>query len=70
MTFLSLKQPKNLLRLLTRARFNTKIYAFGQQNGLFKCTENSSKIYSLHIAEGHSCIMSNNMRWELRSHVT
>ena len=67
---LSQKQCKNLLRLLTRARFNTEINAFGQQNGLFKCMDKRSKICSLYIVEGHSFIMSNNMRWELRSHVT
>ena len=67
---LSQKQPKNLFRLLTRARFNTEINAFGQQNGLFKCIDNVCKICSLYVVEGESLIMSNNMRWELRSHVT
>ena len=28
------------------------------------------KNFSLYIVEGHNFIMSNNMRWELRSHVT
>ena len=59
-----------LLRLLTRARFNTEINAFGQQKGLFKCIDKRCKICSLYIVEGHSFIMSNNMTWELQSHVT
>ena len=66
----SQEQPKNLLRLLTRAKFYTKITAFGQQNRLFKCTEKRCKICSLYTVEGHSFIMSNEMRWELQSHVT
>ena len=60
------KQPKNLLWLLNRAKFNTEINIFGQQNGLFKCIDKDWKIFSLYIAEGHSFIMSNNVRWELR----
>ena len=67
---LSQKQPKNLLRLSTRARFSTEINAFQQQNGLFKCIDKHCKICSLYIVEGYSFIMSNNMRWQLRSHVT
>ena len=35
----SQKQPKNLLQLLARTRFNTEIYAFQQQNRLFKCID-------------------------------
>ena len=55
---------------MTRARFNTEINAFQQQNGLFKCIDKRCKICSLYILEGHSLIMSNNMRWELQSHVS
>ena len=55
---LSQKQPKNLLRLLTRTRFNTEINAFQQQNTLFKCIEERCKIYSLYIVEGHSFYLS------------
>ena len=66
----SQKQPKNLLQLLARTRFNTEIYAFQQQNRLFKCIDKRWKICSLYIVEGHNFTMSNNMRWELRSHVT
>ena len=64
------KAPKNLLRLLTRERFNTEINAFQQQSGLFKCIHKRYEICSLYIVEGHSFIMPNNMKWELRSHIT
>ena len=67
---LSQKQPKNLLQLSTRARLNTEINAFRQQNGFFKCICKRCKICSLYITERHSFIMLNNMRWELRSHFT
>ena len=59
-----------MLQLLTRARFNTGINASQQRSGLFKCIDKRCKICSLYIAERHSFIMSNNLRWELRSHVT
>ena len=59
---LSQKQPKTLLRLLTRARFNIEINAFAKQNGLFKCIDNRCKLYLLYIAEGNDFVMSTNMR--------
>ena len=59
-----------MLRLWTQARFNTEINAFGHQNGLFKCLDKCCKICSLYIVEGHSFFISNNMRLELRWHVT
>ena len=58
-----------MLQLLARARSNTEINAFGQQNGSFKRINKHCKICSLYIVEGH-CFMSNKMRWELRSHAT
>ena len=67
---LSQKQSKNLLRLLTRGRFNTEINVFGKQNVLFKCIDKRCQICSLYSVEGHNFIILNNMRWELRSHVT
>ena len=61
----SKKQPKKLLQLLNQARFNTDINNFGQQSRYFKCVDKRCKICSLYIVEGHSFVMSNNMRWEL-----
>ena len=62
MLFFSKSNEKSLLRLLTRARFNTEINNFGKQNRLLKCVYKHCKICSLYIAERHSFIMSNNMR--------
>ena len=67
---LSQRQPKNVFWLLNWARFNTEINNFGQQNRLFECVNKRYKICSLCIVDGHSLIMSYNMRWELQSHVT
>ena len=67
---LAQKQPKNLLRLLSKARFNTDTNNFIQLKGLFKCTDKRFKICLLYLNEGNSFVMSNIMRWELHSHVT
>ena len=67
---LAQKQPKNLLRLLSKARFNTDTNNFIQLKGLFKCTDKRCKICLLYVNEGNSFVMSNNMRWELCSNVT
>ena len=45
------KQPKNILQLLTRARFNTEMNHFGHQNGLFKSADKCCKISSLYSVE-------------------
>ena len=66
---ISQKQPKNVLQLLSQARFKTELNAFQQQNGFFKCIDKRCKICSVYIVEGDSFIMSNNMSWQLRSHV-
>ena len=63
---LAQNQPKNLLRFLSKARFNTGTNNFVQLNGLFKCKDKRWTICSLYVNEGN---IFNNMRWELRSHV-
>ena len=50
--------------------FNTDTNNFIQPKGLFKCTDKRSKICYLYVNEDNSFAMSNNVRWELRSHVT
>ena len=67
---LAQKQPKNLLHLLFKARFNTDTNNFIQLKGLFKCTDKRCKICLLYVNEGNSFVMFNNLRWELRSHIT
>ena len=70
-TILAQKQPKNSLRLLSKARFYTDSNNFIQPKGLLKCTDKRCKICLLSVNKVSSFVMSNNMRWwELRSHVT
>ena len=64
---LSQKQPKKILRVLSNARFNTDTNI--QPKGLFKRTDKRCKICLLYINEGNNFVMSNNMRWEFRSHL-
>ena len=59
---LAQKQPINLLRLLSKARFNTDTNNFIQLKGLFKCTDKRCKICLLYVNEGNSFVMSNNMK--------
>ena len=56
--------------MLSKARLNTDTNNFIQLKELFKCTDKRFKICLLYVNEGNSFVMSNNMRWELRSHVT
>ena len=48
---LAQKQPKNLLRLLSKARFNTDTNSFLQLKGLFKCTDKHCKVCLLDVNE-------------------
>ena len=64
------KQPRNLLRLLPKGRFDTYTNNFIQPKGLFKCTDKRCKICSLYVNEDNSFVMSSNMRWKLCSNVT
>ena len=64
------KQPKNLIRLLSKARFNTDTNNLIQPKELFKCIDKRCKVCSLYVNEDNSFVMSNNMRWVLHSHVT
>ena len=59
---LASKDPKNLLRFLSKAKFNTDTNNFIQPKGLFKCTDKHCKICSLYVNQDNSLIMSNNMR--------
>ena len=54
------KQPKNLLRLSSKARFNTGTNNFIQLKGLFKCAGKRCKICSLCVGKDNSFVVSNN----------
>ena len=56
--------------MLSKARFHADNNNFIQPKELFKCTNKRCKICLLYENEGNSFVRFNNMRWELRSHVT
>ena len=56
--------------MLSKVRFNTDTNIFIQLKGLFKYTDKRFKICLLHVNEDNSLVMTNNVKWELRSHVT
>ena len=63
------KQPPNLLRRLSNARFinpNNKI----NKNGIFKCNNKLCKICKLYIQECSSFFTANNFEWQIKSHIT
>ena len=66
---ISYKQPKNLLRHLTKAAFYSNEPEI-VTNGIFKCQDARCKLCRLYIVECDSFIMSNNEQWEIRSHIT
>ena len=68
-TVLSLKQPPNLLRQLTRARFNS-LPTDLKENGIFKCDNKRCKLCKLYIQECKTFTTSNNIEWEVRSRIT
>ena len=66
---LSLKQPPNILKQLTRAEF-TSIPKEPIENGLFKCKSKRCKICLLYLQECKSFICANNVEWFIKSHIT
>lgn len=68
-TVLALKQPKNILRQLTSAKFES-IPQNTNKFGLFKCNNKRCLICKLYIQECTSFQTSNNKRWDIRCHIT
>ena len=67
---LATKQPPNLLRQLTRAKFET-IETGGPPSGLFKCTHGSCEICSWgFLQECTSFITANDEEWIVQGHIT
>ena len=60
-TVLSLKEPTNLLRVLSLNRKNP---------GFFTCNNKSCKLCALYIKQCTSFKTSNNVIWYIRSHIT
>ena len=66
---LALKQPRNLLMQLTKAKFLTEEEP-QKENGLFKCNGKRCQICKLYLQVCKSFIGSNNIEWIIRSHIT
>ena len=64
---LSLKQPPNLLRHLTTAKFNHNKDV--TNHGISKCTHPLCKICDLYIKECKSFITSNNTEWFIKGNI-
>ena len=64
-TVLSLKQPPNLLRLLSKNRKKSWL-----PQRLFNCNNKNCKLCALYIKPCASFKTSNNVIWYIRSHIT
>ena len=69
-TVLALKQPPNLLRHLTKAKFQSIPKTPVNQNGLFKCDNVRCKLCRLYIQECSSLITANGIEWFIKGHIT
>ena len=66
------RQPRNLLRHLTRASFaqsNTQEDTVTKKNGLFRCRNKNCKLCRLYIQECTSFMTHNDTEWQIRSHI-
>ena len=66
---LALRQPKNLLRELTSARFVTHEIP-EKLNGIFKCQRPNCKICRLYLVECEEFPVANNTIWKVPTHIT
>ena len=64
-----LRQPKNILRQLTSARFVTDIPP-SKPNGNYKCVDKRCKICAQYLVECNEVIGSNGVIWKIPSHIT
>ena len=64
-----LRQPKNILRQLTSARFVTDIPP-SKPNGNCKCVDKRCKICAQYLVECNEVIGSNGVIWKIPSHIT
>ena len=66
---LATKQPPNLLRQLTRAKFPSNNSNM-KPNGLFKCSNTNCEMCRDYVIECTSFITSNGEEWTIREHIT
>ena len=65
---LAYKQPPNILRRLSKARFespNKKVDKYG----LFKCNNKACKHCNLYIQECTSFVTANSFKWSIKCHI-
>ena len=63
------KQPPNLLRRISRARFTT-LSSCEVKNGLYSCKRSICKICRLYLQECKSFHTANNFLWTIKCHIT
>ena len=66
---LATRQPPNLLRQLTSAKFDTKPIS-SNEKGIYKCENNNCKICRLYLMECKSFKTSNGTTWEIPTRIT
>ena len=67
---LAFKQPPNLLRHLTRVKFNPSELHTTKENGLFKCNDSRCKICAIYIQPCKSFITANGTEWHIKNTIT
>ena len=67
-TILSLRQPPNLLRQLTKAEFGRTNPP--KENGIFKCTNKRCILCKSYLQPVKSFICANGFEWHIKSHIT
>ena len=70
-TMLAYKQPKNLIRHITKASFESPTNTTHEQpkNGLFRCTRSNCKLCKIYIQECTSFTTHNDTEWQIKSHI-
>ena len=66
---LALKQPPNLLRQLTSAKFTSSVH-IPQENGLFRCKDKKCKLCRLYIQQCKSFTVADGTEWTIKGHIT
>ena len=66
---LSFKQPKNILRILSSARFISHTEPI-KKNGLFRCSNTLCKLCKLYIQEGDHFYTANDTKWLIKTDIS
>ena len=66
---LALKQPPNILRQLTSAKFSSAV-SVPPESGLFRCSDNKCRLCRFYIQQCSSFTVANGTEWTIKSHIT